>query len=77
MASRLVADWRRVLRRAWALRLVYAACAVLALSELVPSTLDSFYLPARIDQILRIVGIVLTFAAIPARIYLQKEFHDE
>lgn len=77
MASHLVADWRRVLRRAWSMRFVYAAVAVMVLAEVVPTTVDSFYLPARLDQILRIVGIALTFAAIPARIYLQKEFHDE
>lgn len=77
MAFRLVADWRRVLKRAWSMRLVYAAAAVLVLAEVAQWAVEFAYLSPVWSLALRLAGVALMIAAIPARIVLQKEFHDE
>lgn len=77
MKPNLVADWRRVLTRAWSMRLVYAAVAVLVLAEIAQWAVEVTYLSPLASLALRLVGLALMIAAIPARVILQKEFHDE
>lgn len=77
MTVHFVADWRRVLRRAWSMRLVYAAAGVLVLAEIAEWAVDAVYLPPLAALALRLLGVALMIAAIPARVILQKEFHDE
>jgi hypothetical protein len=73
----LVADWRRVLSRAWSMRLVYLAVLVLVLAEVAQWAVEIAYLPPIWSLVLRLIGVALMIAAIPARVLLQKEFHDE
>ncbi|SCM73324.1 putative transmembrane protein [uncultured Pleomorphomonas sp.] len=77
MTIHLVADWRRVLSRAWSMRLVYLAVAVLVLAEIAQWAVEIAYLPPIWSLLLRLAGVALMIAAIPARVLLQKEFHDE
>lgn len=77
MAFCLVAEWRRVLKRAWSMWLVYAAIAVLVLDFIVDWMNSDLTLPPRQSIALRIASLVLMVLAIPARIILQKVFHDD
>lgn len=68
----LLPDWRRILRRAWSVRLILMA-AVLAGAEAI--------LPAFSGLLSRRAYAVLTFVivmgALAARFVAQKELHDE
>lgn len=77
MTIHLVADWSRVLRRAWSMWLAYAAVAVLFLDVVVDWGGQYLTLPPRESVALRIASLVLMILAIPARIILQRVFHDE
>lgn len=82
MAKRvsLLPRWRQLLVHAWSMRFVYAAAATLVASEIVDWLREGdagIYLPPWASLALRLIGIALTFAAIPARIIIQKELHNE
>lgn len=70
----LVPEWRKVLRRAWSVRLMLAA-ALLSGVEIALPLLDG-YLPIA-PGIFAALSALTTAAAFIARIVAQKDIHDE
>lgn len=75
MSLHLVADWRRVLSRAWSMRLIAAAVAVLLLAEAVDWAGEVYALSPIWSLVLHLAGVLLAIAAGYARVILQKELH--
>jgi hypothetical protein len=68
----LINDWRRVLRRAWSVRLMVAA-AVLSAAEVALPFMGGVIPPG----ILAALSALATAGAFVARIYAQRDFEDE
>lgn len=64
----LVANWRRVLSRAWSLRLIALTFALIALDVMLPAFEDSLGLPARTFAVL---SGLCSAAAFVARLVVQ------
>jgi hypothetical protein len=69
---KLVANWKRLVRKAWSMRLMALAFALSVTEAVMPFYSDGF--PPRFFAILS--GLVIAFAWI-ARIVAQKEFENE
>lgn len=69
---RLVNDWRRVMRRAWSVRLIALAVVLTGLEVALPF-LGDWIPPGRLGLLAGLVSA----AALPARLIAQKGFEDE
>lgn len=68
----LVSDWRRVLQRAWSIRLI-ALAALLSGAEVALPFLGDFIVPGRLAAL----SALATAGAFVARILAQKDMDDE
>jgi hypothetical protein len=68
---KLVSNWKRLIRKAWSMRLMAVAFVLSALEVIMPFFSDSF--PPRLFGVLS--GLVVAFAFV-ARLIAQKEFED-
>jgi uncharacterized membrane protein YbhN (UPF0104 family) len=68
----LLPDWKRVLRRAWSIRLVLISGA-LSISDV----LLSLWLQVRPSLWLAVASGLISIAAIVARLVPQRELHEE
>lgn len=66
-------DWKKVLRKAWSVRLMFLAALFSAIEIGLPLLDGIFYIPSGLFASLT---MITTFAAFVARFYAQKEFKD-
>ena len=70
---KLIADWRRVLRRAWSVRLILLAGILSGLEVALPFIGDAYLIPTGAFAAL---SVLVTVAAFAMRLISQKEFRD-
>ncbi|PYE89566.1 hypothetical protein [Phyllobacterium leguminum] len=71
---KLAPDWKRVLRRAWSVRLILLAGILSGVEVALPLIGDAHPIPT---GVFAGVSLLVTAAAFVARIVAQKEFNDE
>lgn len=71
---RLVTNWRRVLARAWSVRLIAAAAVLSGLEVALPLLGDALPVPPGVLAALSFIVVVLAFVA---RLCVQKGITDE
>ncbi|MRN66530.1 putative membrane protein [Brucella sp. 10RB9215] len=69
----LVSDWRRVLQKAWSVRLILLAGVLSGLEVVLPFLGDNFPIPSGAFALLT---FVVTMAAFVMRLVSQKVFRD-
>lgn len=70
---KLIADWRRVLKRAWSVRLILLAGILSGLEVALPFIGDACLIPTGAFAAL---SVLVTMAAFAMRLISQKEFRD-
>nr|WP_029924382.1 hypothetical protein [Ochrobactrum sp. UNC390CL2Tsu3S39] len=70
---KLVSDWKRVLARAWSIRLLLLAGILSGVEVALPYIGDAYLIPTGVFAAL---SVLVTMAAFAMRLISQKEFRD-
>lgn len=67
----LIPDWKRVLKKAWSIKLMIIAGGLSAIEAVLP------FFQTQIPRGLFAIGtLIITFAAVVARLYAQPKMHE-